>query len=319
MRSRGHGAPTRSGGHRRGARRAAGGPQSPEPARRQRRAPGRSRAVVVATGQQAGAFGGPIFTLLKALTAIKLARAVEASHGVPAVPVFWVDAEDHDWNEVAGCTVLDAELTPKTVGVGAAPRTGSCPIHPAVDARRRRRRPRRPARGPPAHRVHRHADRLARPPLRRWRDPGARLRRRDGRSARSARPRRLRRLGSGDEAPRRAAVRARAVAPRGRRRAWPPPPAPRSTPAATRRRSPPPPTAPRCSRSARRASRSSARRTASPSGMRQVSDAEPSSREATAHPERFSPNVLLRPLVQDTLFPTAPTSAAPARSPTSPS
>ncbi len=84
--------------------------------------------MVIATGQQAGTFGGPIFTLLKALTAIKLARAVEATHGVPAVPVFWVDAEDHDWNEVAGCTVLDAELTPKTVGVGAAPRTGSCPI-----------------------------------------------------------------------------------------------------------------------------------------------------------------------------------------------
>ncbi len=86
------------------------------------------RAVVVATGQQAGSFGGPTFTLLKALTAIKLARDVEAAHGVPAVAVFWVDAEDHDWNEVAGCTVLDAELAPKTVGVGASPCAGSCPI-----------------------------------------------------------------------------------------------------------------------------------------------------------------------------------------------
>jgi bacillithiol biosynthesis cysteine-adding enzyme BshC len=87
-----------------------------------------ARTVVIATGQQAGAFGGPIFTLLKALTAVKLARDVEAAHGVPAVPVFWVDAEDHDWNEVAGCTVLDGELEPKTVGVGAPARPGSCPI-----------------------------------------------------------------------------------------------------------------------------------------------------------------------------------------------
>jgi bacillithiol synthase len=102
--------------------------QSPEPARVNAARLADPRAVAIATGQQAGTFGGPIFTLLKALTAIKLARAVEATHGVPAVPVFWVDAEDHDWNEVAGCTVLDAELTPKTVGVGVPPRTGSCPI-----------------------------------------------------------------------------------------------------------------------------------------------------------------------------------------------
>jgi bacillithiol biosynthesis cysteine-adding enzyme BshC len=102
--------------------------QSPEPARANAARLADPRAVVVATGQQAGSFGGPIFTLLKALTAIKLARAVEAAHGVPAVPVFWIDAEDHDWNEVAGCTVLDAEMAPRTVDVGAPARPGSCPI-----------------------------------------------------------------------------------------------------------------------------------------------------------------------------------------------
>lgn len=73
------------------------------------------RAVAVVTGQQAGAFGGPIFTLLKALTAVKLARRVEADHGVPAVPVFWIDAEDHDWDEVASCTVLAEDLAPRTI------------------------------------------------------------------------------------------------------------------------------------------------------------------------------------------------------------
>lgn len=104
------------------------GRQAPEPARANAARLADPRAVVVATGQQAGTFGGPIFTLLKALTAIKLARAAEAAHGVPVVPVFWVDAEDHDWNEVAGCTVLDAEMTPKRVSVGDCPRPGSCPI-----------------------------------------------------------------------------------------------------------------------------------------------------------------------------------------------
>jgi bacillithiol synthase len=102
--------------------------RSPEPARAAAARLGDARTVVIATGQQAGAFGGPIFTLLKALTAVKLARDVEATHGVPAVAVFWVDAEDHDWAEVASCTVLDADVAARTVTVGSPARTGSCPI-----------------------------------------------------------------------------------------------------------------------------------------------------------------------------------------------
>jgi bacillithiol synthase len=86
------------------------------------------RTVVVATGQQAGLFGGPIFTLLKALTAVRLARQVEATHGVPTVAVFWVDAEDHDWDEVASCTVLGAEAAAAPVTLSGPGRSGSCPI-----------------------------------------------------------------------------------------------------------------------------------------------------------------------------------------------
>ena len=70
---------------------------------------------VVITGQQAGLFGGPLFTLLKALTAMRLAAEVERTHGVSVVPVFWIDAEDHDWAEVSGCTVLDDDLAPRTI------------------------------------------------------------------------------------------------------------------------------------------------------------------------------------------------------------
>ena len=80
--------------------------------------------VAVVTGQQAGLFGGPLFTLLKALTAIALARRVEAVHGVPAVPVFWVDAEDHDLDEVRTCAVLDRELELRRLDLGAAPQPG---------------------------------------------------------------------------------------------------------------------------------------------------------------------------------------------------
>ena len=68
------------------------------------------RSVAVVTGQQAGLFGGPLYTLLKAISAIRLARRVEQIHRVPAVAVFWVDAEDHDLDEIRSCGVLDVDL-----------------------------------------------------------------------------------------------------------------------------------------------------------------------------------------------------------------
>ena len=83
---------------------------------------------VVITGQQAGLFGGPLFTLLKALTAMRLATEVEQTHGVPVVPVFWIDAEDHDWAEVSGCTVLDQELAPRTIRLPDLPGAGDRPV-----------------------------------------------------------------------------------------------------------------------------------------------------------------------------------------------
>ena len=68
------------------------------------------QTVAVVTGQQAGLFGGPTFTLLKALTALKLAARVTREHRVPCVAVFWIDAEDHDWDEVRTCQVFDESL-----------------------------------------------------------------------------------------------------------------------------------------------------------------------------------------------------------------
>jgi bacillithiol synthase len=85
-------------------------------------------ARVVITGQQAGLFGGPLFTLLKAMTAMRLAAQVEQTHGVPVVPVFWIDAEDHDWAEVSGCTVLDQDLAPRTIRLRDLPGAGDRPV-----------------------------------------------------------------------------------------------------------------------------------------------------------------------------------------------
>ncbi len=70
----------------------------------------RPDTIAVVTGQQASLFGGPLFTLLKAVTTIKLARQVAADHKTRVVPVFWVDAEDHDLDEIRTCSVLDDDL-----------------------------------------------------------------------------------------------------------------------------------------------------------------------------------------------------------------
>jgi bacillithiol biosynthesis cysteine-adding enzyme BshC len=86
------------------------------------------RAVAIVTGQQAGLFGGPLYTLLKAVTAIQLARKVREEHGVPAVPVFWVDGEDHDWEEVRTADVLDADFAQQRVTLGDLAGAGSLPV-----------------------------------------------------------------------------------------------------------------------------------------------------------------------------------------------
>jgi len=86
------------------------------------------RAVAVVTGQQAGLFGGPLYTLLKAITAIQLARKVRSEHGVPAIPVFWVDAEDHDFAEIRDASVLDREFGLAKLSLAEPPGAGTLPI-----------------------------------------------------------------------------------------------------------------------------------------------------------------------------------------------
>jgi bacillithiol synthase len=67
---------------------------------------------VVTTGQQPGLFGGPLYSVHKALTAVRLAETLEARLGRPVLPVFWVASDDHDWAEAnhADLVGVDNEL-----------------------------------------------------------------------------------------------------------------------------------------------------------------------------------------------------------------
>lgn len=63
--------------------------------------------IAVITGQQAGLFTGPLYTIYKALSAVKLATEL-TEKGIKAVPVFWAATEDHDFEEVSEAFVIDA-------------------------------------------------------------------------------------------------------------------------------------------------------------------------------------------------------------------
>jgi bacillithiol synthase len=90
--------------------------------------------AVVVTGQQTGLVGGPLLTLVKAAAAVRWAEALEAA-GRPAVAVFWMATEDHDFAEVARVTVLGAD-GPETLTLGEDPQplapVGLRTVGPAV-------------------------------------------------------------------------------------------------------------------------------------------------------------------------------------------
>ena len=85
----------------------------------------RDGAFAIVTGQQVGLFGGPLLALFKVASALALAKQVQAL-GVNCVPVFWLASEDHDLAEVNQALLLtpDLQLAPfaaPTRGIEGAP------------------------------------------------------------------------------------------------------------------------------------------------------------------------------------------------------
>jgi bacillithiol biosynthesis cysteine-adding enzyme BshC len=87
----------------------------------------RPGSVAIVTGQQAGLFTGPLYTIHKALTVIKLTHCLR-DKGIEAVPVFWIASEDHDYQEVNHCRVVDREGRLREVRYEACVHTEDAPV-----------------------------------------------------------------------------------------------------------------------------------------------------------------------------------------------
>lgn len=87
--------------------------------------------VAVVTGQQVGLFGGPLLGVHKAMTAVCLAAELR-EQGIPAVALFWLASQDHDLAEINHAWVPDRASMPALVQTATAPAHPGEPVGPVV-------------------------------------------------------------------------------------------------------------------------------------------------------------------------------------------
>lgn len=73
--------------------------------------------TVIAGGQQSGLFSGPLLVIYKAASIIKSAAEASKLLGRAVVPVFWIAGEDHDWDEVSHSYILSTDLQLKRIRI----------------------------------------------------------------------------------------------------------------------------------------------------------------------------------------------------------
>ena len=78
------------------------------------------KVAVVVTGQQLGLLGGPLLTLYKIVSTIKLAREFSKEAGVPVLPIFWMQAEDQDFDEIKSATFFGEAEQPVSLSLDSS-------------------------------------------------------------------------------------------------------------------------------------------------------------------------------------------------------
>jgi bacillithiol synthase len=92
-----------------------------------------SGTTVVITGQQVGVFLGPLYTIYKAATAVKAAQQFERETGQPCVPIFWLQTEDHDFEEIAAAHTWFSKGSPLASSVTATQPPRSSVVQAVID------------------------------------------------------------------------------------------------------------------------------------------------------------------------------------------
>lgn len=66
------------------------------------------KTFAIVTGQQLGIMGGPLYTIYKIITAIKLSNSLSERYDeYKFVPIFWLESDDHDFNEVRAINLIN--------------------------------------------------------------------------------------------------------------------------------------------------------------------------------------------------------------------
>lgn len=81
----------------------------------------RAGGCFVTTGQQPGLFGGPLYGLYKALSAVRLAEDLSRLLDKPVMPLFWIASDDHDWQEASCAYALDGAGRLRRLDLGPEP------------------------------------------------------------------------------------------------------------------------------------------------------------------------------------------------------
>jgi bacillithiol biosynthesis cysteine-adding enzyme BshC len=85
-------------------------------------------ALVLTTGQQPALFTGPLYTIHKALSAVALAGILEERWSRPVIPVFWTAGDDHDFAEANHAWWIAADGA--VAGASLPPRLPDAPLTP---------------------------------------------------------------------------------------------------------------------------------------------------------------------------------------------
>jgi uncharacterized protein YllA (UPF0747 family) len=100
---------------------------------------GDERVLFVVTGQQTGFAGGPLLTLYKALTTVVFADWLQTRLSIPTIPLFWIAADDTDFDEIRSLFMLTSDMSPLSTSISDKAHdpgmpTGDIGIEPVSDS-----------------------------------------------------------------------------------------------------------------------------------------------------------------------------------------